>query len=263
MSRSRAFDPPVYVSKTNFMQRVQEAAGDGYCYYTLGNVGAGSVLKLVRKFKSAYSIDADKNERYRRKRDGLGNARLLLRWSEADGMDFALLVSPGAHPAQQLEKLKDLRTEHLTYREFELIRLTAPGRMKPSLTWRWSKETVEAWRTRLHLCTAHNNKKDIFQSWRSLYRTPGFAGIRKQVGELVSYWRKEWGMLRGDTPCPMSFPHSDLEYRPRSGIRKGEDGMFWTLKGFPSPVQCPKLFYIRKQADIATRLSHLLKSLSD
>jgi hypothetical protein len=262
MPRATPFDPLVFTSKTNFLQRVQEAVGDGYRFWTGGSVPPEAAPGLVRKFKAAYAIHVDKNERYRRKAAGLGNARLLMRWAEEQRIDFVLLVTPGAHPAQSLEKLRDSAHAPLDYRELELVSLTFKGRHKPSLTWRMRAETVDAWRKRLHLATAHYNRLDLFRSWQSLYCTPGFAGIRQQVGALVSYWRAEWRQHRRDDPCPICYPHSDMTFRARPGVSRGENGMYWTERGFPSPAQCPKLFYIRKQADVGQRLSSLMRTLA-
>jgi len=260
MPRATPFDPLVFTSKTNFLQRVQEAVGDGYKYWISGSLVPKKALTLARKFKAAYAVHVDKNERYRRKAAGLGNARLLLRWNEDQRIDFFLLVSEGLHPAKLAEKLNDASKAHLVYRELELVALTFRGRSKPSLTWRMRAETVEAWKQRLHLSTTHYNRKDLFNCWYSLYRTPGFAGVRQQVGALVTFWRAEWVRHRGKDRCPIAYPHNDMQVRHRPGITRESDGMYWTERGFPSPGQCPKLFYIRKQADIGEKLSRLLRS---
>ncbi|QDZ26583.1 hypothetical protein [Noviherbaspirillum sp. UKPF54] len=259
MSRQRSYNPTVLLSKTVYLQRIQEAVIDGYRHYVLGSVPLEKAPGLVRKFKDFYLAHLDKNARYRRKAAGLGNARLLLRFNEEQEIDFALLVSPGEHPAHQLEKLGDVRRTPLAFREFELVLLTLKGREKPGLTWRLSAPTMESWRQRLHLYTAHYNRLELFRAWHSLYRVPGFAGIRRQIGELVVYWRAEWKQHRHDAPCPLAYPHNDLQYRPRPGVHKGKDGMYWTVKGFPTSAQLPKLFYVRKQSSVGQSLTSLLR----
>ena len=254
MARTKIYDPLILTSKTIFLLRTQEAVSDGYRYYATGTVTLEKTKGLVRRFKELYSVHLDKNARHRRKANGLGNARLVLRLNEDARVDFILLVSPGEHPAHQLEKLKDVRTGPLAYRELELVALTLKGREKPGLTWRLDAATMKAWKERLHLYTAHYNTFELFRAWHSLYRTPGFGGVRRQVGELVQFWRTEWRQHRRDDRCPMAFPHNDLEYRARLGITR-EGGMYWTTKGFPTSSQLPKLFYVRKQADIGVRLS--------
>ena len=259
-SRPHVYNPIVLTSKTIFLQRVQELVGAGYRYYAGGTLELDRAPSLVRKFASTYLVHVDKNERYRRKAAGLGNARVMLRLTEEQTVDFLLLVTPGEHPAHQLEKLKDATLRPLRYREFELAMLTLKGRQKPGLTWRWQAETVEAWRERLHLHTAHLDRKALFNDWHSLYRVPGFGGIRRQVGELVAFWRHEWMKLQGAAPCPMSFPHNEGQYRPLPGVTKGEDGRYWTQKGFPTSRQLPTLFYVRKQIDVGEKLSVLVRT---
>jgi len=135
------------------------------------------------------------------------------------------------------------------------------GRDKPGLTWRLDAETVAAWEQRLHLHTAHYNRTALYQDWFSLYRVPGFAGARRQVGSLVSFWRREWQKLRGTDPCPMCFPHEELKFRAIPGITRGNDGMYYPARGFPTTRQLPTVFNVRKQKDIGEPLLRLVRSL--
>lgn len=263
MHKSRGHDPLVLMKKTLFLQRIQEAVVEGYRFYTLGSVSLERAAPVVRKFAELYGVGLDKNARYRRKATGQGNARLHLYLGDDMRLDFALLVTPGEHCAHTLERLQEVDKVPLCYREFELVRLALKGRSQPGWTWRLDAKTVRAWRDRLHLHTAHNDKAAIYQDWYSLYRTPGFAGIRKQVGDLVSFWRHEWMRHRGSSPCPMCFPHDEFRYRQISGIARREDGMYWTQSGFPRSSQLPTLFYVRKQKDSGERLGSLLRSLKN
>lgn len=260
MTNRIRYDPLIHSSKTVFLQRLQDAAIGGYRYYTCGSIPLQKAPGLVRKFKEFYLVDLDKFGRFRRKAQGLGNARLFLRQAEDSVLDFFLMVSPGEHPAHQLEKLQDIRSKPLTYREFELLLLTRKGYAKPGLTWRLSAETMEGWRHRLHLCTAHYNRMELRQAWHSLYRVPGFSGVRRQVGELVVFWRSEWKRHRGDAPCPMAYPHNDMRHWARPGVVEDEAGNYSTRKGFPTSQQLPKLFYVRRAADAGARLSSLVST---
>lgn len=263
MHRRTPFKPMVLLSKAVFLQRIQEAVGQGYRYYASGTVTAHKALPLARKFAELYGIALDKNARYRRRARGLGNARLLMRLNESLGIDFFLLVTAGDHAAHHLERLRDATKAPIHYREFELVALTLKGRGKPGLTWRLDAQTVEAWQQRLQLHTAHYDRLELFRAWHSLYRVPGFAGVRRQVGLLVAYWRREWRKLRGDDPCPVCYPHSEPQFRHIPGIRRGEDGMYWPERGFPTMRQLPTLFYVRKRRDIGEPLHRLVRSLAE
>lgn len=261
MPTPRTFDPVVFTSKTVFLQRIQSAVGDGYAHYVTGTVPPAAMAHLARKFASYYAVHCDKNERFRRKKEGLGNARLLLYLNAERSVDFVLLVTLGVNPAHELERLTDVKREPLHLREYELVLLTLKGRSKPGLTWRLTAATLEGWRERLRLATAHGGEAELRQCWWSLYRTAGFAGVRRQVGELVSFWRKAWAREQGDKPCPIEFSHNDMAHRRRPGIVQREGGRTWTVAGFPSPAQCPKLFYVRMQRDKGIRLRRLVSGL--
>lgn len=263
MPRPATYNPTVLIAKTVFLQRIQEAVGDGYRYYATGTIPPHRALGLVRKFAEAYGVHWDKNERYRRKAAGLGNARLVLGLNQEMTVDFFLLVSPGEHVAHQLERLADATKVPIRYREFELVTMTRKGRDKPGLTWRLDAATVSAWRERLHLHTAHYNRAALFQDWFSLYRVPGFAGVRRQVGDLVAFWRRDWNKLRGADPCPLSYPHDEPRFRAIPAVTKGEDGMYWPARGFPTTRQLPTLFYVRKQKDVGEPLRRLVRRLQD
>ena len=261
MPAPRNYNPLVYTSKTVFLQRIQACVVDGYCHYATGSLTPASAVGLARKFKSLYAVHCDKNARYRRKQLGEANARWLLHLNPNLEVDFVLLVTPGVHAAHKLERLVDTTQQPLAYRELELVRLTLKGRSKPGLTWRLNNQAIEGWKHRLHLATVHGNESELRQCWNSLYRTVGFGGVRRQVGELVMHWRKEWARYQGERPCPMEFPHNDLQYRSRPGIEVDSRGRYWTRAGFPSPAQLPKLFYVRIQSDVGIKLSQLVAEL--
>jgi hypothetical protein len=260
MARVPRFNPPVLLHKTAFLQRIQEAVGNGYQHYALGEVPTARALPLVLKFVDRYRIDADKSVRHLRKTKGLGNARLVLYSPEPTCVEFALLVTRGQNPAHDLERLADESNSPVAYREFELVRLTGKGREKPSLTWRWNADTMRAWRERLHMHTASYDKLGLYQDFFSLYRSPGFAGIRRQVGELVAGWRRDWEKLRGQAPCPVCYPHDEFRFRAIPGVTKGEDGYYWPAKGFPNMRQLPTLFYVRKYVSPSEPMSKFVAS---
>lgn len=261
MPKHSKHNPLVLVGKTLFLQRIQEAVAAGYCHAFLGSLPLEKAQKVVDKFAEVYGVNAGKDERYRRRARGLGNASLILRFNEDASIDFALLVTEGEHAAHHLERLSDARLRPLRYQEFELVWLTIKGRSRPTLTWRLAPQGFEGWRARLHLHTARYDRVELYRDWFSLYRLPGFAGVRRQVGELVSYWRREWRQLRGDAPCPVCYPHDEFRYRPLHGMARKEDGRYYPPSGFPNTRQLPTLFYVRKQKSTGEPLRKLLRDM--
>ena len=201
-----SYDPHVLTHKTVLMQRLADHVRQGYHWHVSGSVPLDRAAAFIRKISTLYSLNIGKDERYRRKKAGLGNAQLLLWQPEPPSGPLAwwLLITDGDHPAHTLEKLRDAHGKNgrIQCTGYELVQLTRAGQVAPSWTWRMSKETYEAWRTRILQAVRARTDEKLRQSWQSLYRVPGFSGNRRQVGKLVALMRAEWARSRAE-PFPM------------------------------------------------------------
>ena len=74
--------------------------------------------------------------------------------------------------------------------------------------------------------TKSRNPKSSSDAYYSLYHSPGFAGIRSQIGHLVKHWRGLWKRVK---------PKAEPFLAPR------------------------RLYYVSRLKDSGTRLSTLLK----
>lgn len=175
------------------MQRCSEFARKGYHYYTTGEVSVEKVTTLVRKFSDFYRTDQNKDARYRRKKAGLGNAELLLYQLNGTTFKFVLMVTDGEHPAHHVEKLRDVRDPFtaLQITGYEMVRATRPNFDSPAWTWRMTDETYTNWRTRFIGEIRHHADLELMESWFTLHKSPGFAGIRQQVFKIQKLARAE------------------------------------------------------------------------
>jgi hypothetical protein len=191
------YDPPVIISKTVFMQRASDYVRAGLSYFCQGEIEAPKVARLAHKFARYYRTDlgGDRNQRARAKARGEGSAILLLYPVSAGSLAWLLLVSPPTldHPAHRLEQLASAfdRRTRIRLRGYELVLRTRPGAERPALTWRYDKVSYELWRARIIEVVRRRDACAIRQAVWSLYRTPGFAGSREQVGKLVTLLRAE------------------------------------------------------------------------
>ncbi len=251
------FDPLVLSSRQTLMQRIADYIRTGYTHWTAGQLPVEHAPKLARKFARLYAVDLDRNRRFRAKQRGEANAVLLLYAGAANSalVRWVLMVTPGDHPAHQLEQLHDATTRngrmHLC--DYELVRLPkstpkqrtpvepvctetpedAPphalervsGRATTVLTWRVREETYDTWRNRALSAARGNNPLAVQQLLTELYRTPGFSGIRRQVGKTVALLRRE--------------------YRRRHG----------SMTGLP---KLPRLYYVTRLPNRGARLSALV-----
>lgn len=267
--RWKNYDPLVIEHKALAMLRLQELVRVGYHYWTEGALAPGSLKAFLMRFRDTYQVHLDRNARHRRKREGFGNAELVLwRPEGAAKVHFWLLVSDGEHAARKLERLRDAREggNRIVIDNYELLRLPRKGQAAASWTWRLTDEGVAGWEARLSKAIelVGRNDTELKQAFHSLYKSPGFSGVRKQVGHLVSYARGQWNRKRrANDRFPVVFPHGvpftgtpPAELRA-AGLRNDERG--WHTLGFPAREVLPHLFYLRRMPIVGTPASALIK----
>jgi len=210
------YNPLVFDRKSVFMQRIADHARAGYLNWTSGEVPVQKAALLARKFADLYLVGLTKDTRFKRKKLGLGNAVLLLWEGQAEAkshVHFVLMVSTGDHPAHQLERLQDAKSSRIQVTGYELLELPRAGQDHPAWTWRMTAEAYKHWEYRIEQVTKSKNPRLAAAAFYSLYQSPGFAGIRSQVGHLVKHWRGAWKRVkRSDEPF---FPPRTLYYVSR------------------------------------------------
>lgn len=199
----------VFSRRELVMQRLMDAVTHGYSFWQSGSVSIERCPKLVKKFELNFQTSADRNLRVRRKRAGLGNAKLIL-WRDKEIIFWFLLVTPpnsGLHAAHSLEKLQDafMQGQRITINGFELVRITKKGAGKngTSLTWRMEEQQYKGWRHSVIATVRKGSSRQMDELLRKLWSAPGFHGIRSQIGKLVALYRAECKRRsRKDAPQP-------------------------------------------------------------
>jgi hypothetical protein len=185
---------PIY-SKVLSMQRLADAVNQGYTHWENGTIPLHKATSFIKKFSINYQIDSDRNALARRKRAGLGNAKLLLYWDGATIRWWLLVTQPnnGLHAAHKLEDLKEAfqRTERITLDGYELVQVPKKGTSGTKLTWRMTKDKYEYWREHIIATVRIGQYKGMDKLLYLLFSSPGFAGIRSQIGKLVSLYHAE------------------------------------------------------------------------
>lgn len=207
----------VFTNRAIVMQRVADAVTNGFPCYCAGTVSQDRCAKLINKFDLNYQISADRNERARRKRAGLGNANLIL-WLSNGVVHWWLLVSPkieGDHAAHTIERLRDATSKagRIEIDGFELVSLpkiispiiNAKDQPKKSpkklshqyqhkltkLTRRMTEHKNQAWRDSIIESVRKSSNRSIEVLIYQLWSSPGFSGIRSQIGKLAALYRAE------------------------------------------------------------------------
>ncbi len=209
-----AYNQFVFTTRASFMQRIADYVRSGHHRWTSGEVQLERAHALVQRFAALYRIDATRGQRLRMKRSGIASAHLLMYARRTtDGAQsrtifWVLLVSDGVHPAAQSETLRDARIadERLRMSGYELVQLPRKDSDAPAWTWRMTAERYQSWRDQVVECArkpALRAERDIT---KKLYSTPGFAGVRSQVGFIVGLWRREWKRRRAASDAFPKLP---------------------------------------------------------
>ena len=201
----------IFTSRVVGMQRMIDAVNAGYTHYSRSAVSIDRCFRLVKKLNLNYQVLADRNERARRARAGLGNAKLIM-WLDKGVIHWMLMVTApdlGDHAAHSIEhKLRDATTveECIEIDGFELVRL--PKKINPNyksnrttkstsatsttrLTWRMGEFKYQAWRDTIRDEVRKQSPKSIELTIYRLWSSPGFAEIRSQIGHLGKLYRAE------------------------------------------------------------------------
>lgn len=197
------------------MQMNGDAVRAGYTNWSSGVVSVERCPQFVKKMEVQFRTSADRNERARRKRAGLGNARLVLLLINGKVHWWLFVTSPkhGDHPAHKQEKLCDATSKNgrVLMLNFELVKLTRHGhknRMvttKSALRWTWRliDDAYQGWRARIIDDVRNGTPNALDYLTYQLWALPGFSGIRSQIGHLAALYRAEVKRKNRDDAPPL------------------------------------------------------------
>lgn len=196
----------VFTKKAPFMQRVADLVRNGHTRYVQGEVPISKAAALHAKFSRLYDCHLGKLEASRRRKAGFATSRLLLLWQEgADRLSWLLLATEGRFEsgADKLEAWRDALTDRISLTGYELVRLTKPQEPRPVWTWRYTKARQEELRLALISAIRRKDGRSLDQLIHSIWRSPGFAGVRDQIKKFGDLIRSEWKRARKEgEPLP-------------------------------------------------------------
>ena len=194
------YTPPMiaYESKILAMQRLQDAARFDYCLYFQGEFGLEKLPAIAKKFAREYDTELTKSQRSRRKLSGEAVTQFLVWKPESgDAATFWLLTTGGKGRVMERESFVDLRDKE------HRISLTGYELVHDGVSWSWRMEKTTYTNHQKRLRNAILAKNNLALDMASLFSSPGFRLVRRQVGMLSKWLRGEWLRLRKDTePMP-------------------------------------------------------------
>jgi len=179
---------PIARNKTAALSRVLDVIPRGYVRYTAGTVSADKALTLAYKFHRLYAIGATPAQRLIRKRDGVGNALLVMYWPPDVAMvQWLLLMTPGTGFEQEQLALVSNKP-CLVWLGYELVRHATRG--GPSWTWRRPKTEMAEHYLMLENLSGRRNEQGMSEFLERLSHQPGFHGVREQTWALFQFARR-------------------------------------------------------------------------
>ena len=229
-----------------FMQRLQDAATNGYTHYAMGTVTAEKWEGFASKMAGLYDWDCPKSTRAKRKRKGQ-SVVVLYAYTDINGLDihWCMPVTGGTgiiHGRERLLSFSDSKSRIV----IDGYQLTHDGH---GWSWRMTKERLNYWRERITEIAqrqpprratpnADGSDPDMEQIIDTLFNAPGFRLVRQQVGELYWFAKATLTRHRGNSTNLIKRPFLPFVRRMRGGttvpVKRPPRGRSSALKG-PKP----------------------------
>ncbi|MCW3481072.1 hypothetical protein OL229_16135 [Neisseriaceae bacterium JH1-16] len=196
----------VFTREAAALQRLLDWVQRGYPLWTSGEVPLAKGPALIAKFQQRYRTDANKDLRYRLRRQGQAAAALVLLYRPASATLCWWLLVPrdGEQLAHRLERLQDAATRsgRLNCHGLELVQLVHPHSGKLRWTWRLGAELERTKRERLIVAIRQRDFQEEAGIQYELWQLPGFGGVRTQIGKLAALRRAEHRRRGNPQPAP-------------------------------------------------------------
>jgi hypothetical protein len=221
-------NPWLFTKKTAFMQRIADRVRGSDVQYIKGQIELNKVPFLVDKLTKRYPLNLLKLTQVRHRKSGLGVYNWLGYLEEATGLVHWYLLYEAGSTIDETDKWRNPRLDHIRLTGYELVRLTRAGSDAPAWSWRYTKHQHDQLRDALVAVIRGRRDNELVKLIYSIYRSPGFAGVREQVKKMGLLVKSEWSRSRSKSEVMPELP-KQIGY-----VRRLEDvGNVWSeiMKG--------------------------------
>jgi len=199
-------NPFILTKKTVFMQRIADLVRTGHNLYVQGVIPLEKAGFLAAKFEQRFQVERNKLEASRARKRGEHSARLLFWLSdESEQVHWILLFCPGS-VIDESEKWRYALSDLIQLTGYQLVRLTKSGADHPVWTWRYTRSRYDELREAVVQAIRRKRDDELRQLIHTLWRSPGFSGIREQVKKVGDLIRSEWKRTRGKNETMPEIP---------------------------------------------------------
>ncbi len=199
----RPSDPFVFTKKTVFMQRISDAVSSGSTRYIQGVIPVKKAGFFASKIHSRYDCQISGVQALRKRRAGHATAKLYF-WHPQKGdanLHWILLVTDGKFQEGigGDEKWRDpkMDKQRVAVTNYNLVRIVTKFDSKPRWTWRYTRASYDGFRLNIVNAIRTKNDEQLRQFIHSLWRSPGFGGVREQIKKIRDLIQDEWKRTRG------------------------------------------------------------------
>jgi hypothetical protein len=204
---SNTLTPFIFTYKTPFMQRIADLVRTGHTQYIMGTISDSKAGLFAQKFEQKFQTGRSNVQACRARKQGEHSARLLfLHQDSTPNLTWILLYCPGVTPDQSGEAWRNALQDKINITGYELVRRTRQKSKAPAWTWRYEETRYFALRDSILTVIRKRHELELTQLIHSLVRSPGFAGIRDQVKNLVSILQCEWKRCHAKTDTMPDIP---------------------------------------------------------
>lgn len=199
-------NPFLHTKKTSFMQRLSDRVRRGATLYIAGQTPLKGVPQLTCKLSEKWPLNLTKMQASRRRKSGHGTYFWLGYWDEQTALvHWFVLLNPGSE-IDKTEAWRGAVEDRVKLTGYELVRHTRSGAAAPAWTWRYTKERMGT--IRESVVSAIRGRRDLEaeQIMHSVFRSPGFGGVREQVKKLRQLCIAEWQRNRSSAEIIFLLP---------------------------------------------------------
>jgi hypothetical protein len=199
-------NPFIFTRKASFMQRIADLVRTGHLLYVQGVIPLEKAGFLAAKFEQRFQVERNKLEASRARKRGEHSARLLF-WlpDDSEQVHWILLYCPGS-VIDTTEKWRNALSDRIHLTGYELVRLTKAGADHPCWTFRYTRARYDELREAVVQAIRRKRDDELRQLIYTLWRSPGFAGIRTQVKKIADVIRGEWRRTRSKSEQMPEIP---------------------------------------------------------
>jgi hypothetical protein len=216
-------NPWLFTKKTAFMQRIADRVRGSNVQYIQGQLPLSKVAFLVDKLAKRYPLNLLKLTQVRHRKAGLGVYNWLGYFEETTGLVHWLLLYEAGSTIDGTDEWRNPKLDPIKLTGYNLVRLTRKGTTEPAWSWRYTSKQHDSLRDALVTVIRGRRDLELQKLIHSIYRSPGFAGVREQVKKMGVLVKDEWKRSRSSAEVMPELP-KQIGY-----VRRLEDvGNVWS-----------------------------------